>query len=925
MIWESQRMWHELSSQETADSLDTDLQRGLSANDANTRLEHFGHNELVEKEGPSFWELLADQFNQFLVIILIAAALISFALGEWLDGAAIMAIVVLNAVVGVVQESKAEDALAALKKLAAPEAKVIRDGHQITIHARELVPGDLIVLETGNYLPADVRLVTGVNLRIDEASLTGESMPVEKQADVQLPGNAPLGDRCNCAYMGTLRTYGRGRGMVVATGMRTQMGRIAEMIQCYEQEPTPLQLKLDQLGRWLGTGALLICGIVFLAGWFQGRDVLDMFMVAVSLAIAAVPEGLPAVVTICLALGLQRMVKRHALVRRLPAVETLGSASAICSDKTGTLTQNEMTAVSLYVDAVLLTITGEGYQPSGEFRQNGQTVNLSDYVGSRLLLRAAALCNDAFLENGDDGGWRMVGDPTEGALVVSAAKADLWQDQLARDYPRIGEVPFDSTRKRMATLHRDPRYGDCVAYVKGAPDLLLDLSNHVIEKGTARPLTPEKRRLISEVNERLASDALRVLGVAYRPLRTLPDTPTVEDIERDLTFVGLVGMIDRPRPEAKEAIALARHAGIKTVMVTGDYRDTALAIARELDLTSGDGAVLTGAELDRLSDDAFAERVEDIDVYARVSPAHKVRIVEALKAQGRVVAMTGDGVNDAPALKRANIGVAMGITGTDVAKETADMVLTDDNYASIVSAVEEGRVIYSNIRKFVYYLLSCNMGEIIIVFVATLLGWPIPLTAIQLLTLNLVTDGAPALALGLEKGDPDIMDRQPRPTREPVINREMMGGIAVQTVAIAAAVLTAFAVGLGWYPNEAVHAQTMAFVTLSVSELLRAYTARSEHYGLHQIGVFSNKYMQWAVAASLLVVLAVIYVPFFDTFFNTQPLGWREWVLMVPLILIPSLAAELNKWVLRLQDQRIRQSSEKRKQADEKRRVPRFG
>ena len=893
-------MWHSFSRQETAQKLETDLRRGLTAAESAARLDQVGPNELIEREGPSFWKLLLNQFNQFLVIILIVSASISFALGEWLDGGAILAIVILNAIIGVVQESKAEEALAALKKLAAPEAKVIRDGHQITVPARELVPGDLVVLETGNYIPADLRLVESINLRVEEASLTGESVPVEKHADEHLPAEASLGDRYNCAYMSTIITYGRGRGIVVETGMNTQIGHIAEMIQAYEEEPTPLQIKLDQLGKWLGWGALAICAIVFLVGWLQGNEWLEMFMVAVSLAIAAVPEGLPAVVTICLALGLQRMIKRHALIRKLPAVETLGSATAICSDKTGTLTQNEMTAVQIYVDRTLLTVTGEGYRPEGEFQDDGRPVDLAGYPGSRLLLRAATLCNDAYLEDGD--GWRMVGDPTEGALVVAAAKADLWQEELVQDYPRLDEIPFDSIRKRMTTLHPDPRYGGYVAYVKGAPDLLLQLSDKVIEDGTERPLTDEKRRHVLGINESLSSNALRVLGVAYRPLSELSASPTAEETERDLTFVGLIGMIDPARPEAKDAVALARHAGIKTVMVTGDYRNTALAIARELNIISGDAIAVTGAELDRLSDADFEALVEKVDVYARVSPVHKVRIVEALKARGHVVAMTGDGVNDAPALRRANIGVAMGITGTDVSKETADMVLTDDNYASIVSAVEQGRVIYANIRKFVYYLLSCNMGEIMIVFLATLFGWPVPLTAIQLLTLNLVTDGAPALALGLEEGDTDIMDRPPRPVNEPVIGREMVGGIVVQTIAITVAILSAFVIGLQWYPDpgDLAWAQTMAFATLSISELLRAYTSRSERHGLRQIGVFSNKVMQWAVSLSLVIILAVIYLPVLRIFFDTRPLGLREWAVMAPLMLIPALAAEVNKWVLRL-------------------------
>jgi len=626
-----------------------------------------------------------------------------------------------------------------------------------------------------------------------------------------------------------------------------------------------------------------------------------MFMVAVSLAIAAVPEGLPAVVTICLALGMQEMIKRHALIRKLPAVETLGSATAICSDKTGTLTQDKMMAVQIYVDRTLLSISGKGYNPAGEFSDNGHTVGLSGYPGSNLLLRAGLLCNDAQLEedSNSDGGWRMVGDPTEGALVVAAAKAGFRRDELERDYPRLAEIPFDSERKRMTTIHPDPKWGGYVAYVKGAPDIVIELCQQVVEDGQERPLTAERRRRILEVNEALASNALRVLGVAYRPLPEVPKSPTVERVERDLTFIGLIGMIDPARPEAKEAIALARKAGIKTMMITGDYKNTAVAIADELALLSPGGRVLTGAELDQLDDETFADMVEEVEVYARVSPQHKVRIVEALKKQGHVVAMTGDGVNDAPALKRANIGVAMGITGTDVSKETADMVLTDDNYASIVSAVEEGRVIYSNIRKFVYYLLSCNVGEILIIFLAMLAGWPVPLAAIQLLVLNLVTDGAPALALGLEKGDPGIMKQPPRRPNEPVINRHMVWGIIIQSVAITSATLLAFWVGLRWFPQKVEAAQTMAFATLSISELLRAYTSRSDRYSLRSIGVFSNKWMQWAVLLSVIIVLAIIYIPVLDPIFNTTFLGLREWLVIAPLVLVPAAAAEVRKWVTR--------------------------
>ena len=919
-----QSAWHTKTIEEVAEALGTDLKRGLTAQEAQARLEQYGPNELQERPRPSFWKMLLDQFNQFLVLILIVAAIVSFLLGEYLDSGAIMAIVILNAILGVIQESKAEEALAALQKMAAPNAQVLRDGHLLTIPAREVVPGDVVILETGNYVPADVRLVESVNLRIEEAPLTGESVSVEKDAGLVLKEDLPLGDRRNLAFMGTVVSYGRGKGIVVATGMNTEIGLIAEMIQSYEEEPTPLQVKLDQLGKWLGIGCLTVCGLVFVIGVLRDTNVamifqpdggplaylntfkqaiVDMFMVAVSLAIAAVPEGLPAVVTIVLALGMQEMIKRHALIRKLPAVETLGSATTICSDKTGTLTQDKMRAMQMYVDRTILSISGDGYKPVGEFSDNGRPVDLSGYPGSNLLLRAGLLCNDARLEPDpdNDDSWRMVGDPTEGALVVAAAKAGFWREELERDYPRLAEIPFDSERKRMTTIHPDPKWGNYVAYVKGAPDIIIGLCTKVIEDGQERPLTAERRRRILEVNEALSSNALRVLGVAYRPLKEVPKNPTPEEIERDLTFVGLIGMIDPARPEVREAIKVARQAGIKTIMITGDYKNTAVAIAKELDLLTPDGRVLTGAELDQLDDETFTDMVEEVEVYARVSPQHKVRIVEALKKRGHIVAMTGDGVNDAPALKRANIGVAMGITGTDVSKETADMVLTDDNYASIVSAVEEGRIIYSNIRKFVYYLLSFNVGEIMAIFLAMLAGWPVPLTAIQLLVLNLVTDGAPALALGMEKGDPDIMKRPPRRPDEPVINREMIRGIAVQTVAITAATLTAFIIGLHRFPNNLAAAQTMAFATLSISELFRAYTSRSERYSLWDIGVFSNKWMQWAVLASLAIVLAIIYVPFLDPIFDTTLLSLREWMVMTPLILLPAVAAEANKYFLRQQ------------------------
>ncbi|MDH5506107.1 MAG: cation-translocating P-type ATPase, partial [Anaerolineae bacterium] len=832
-----------------------------------------------------------------------------------------LAIVVLNAGLGIVQERRAEEALAALRQLAAPDAQVLRDGHRQVIPARELVPGDIVLLEAGNFIPADVRLLEAVNLRIEEAALTGESVPVQKDASIQLQGNVPLGDRKNTAFMGTMVSYGRGRGVVVSTGMHTQIGLIASMLQAVQQEPTPLQRRLDQLGKTLGWAALFVCALVFVIGTVRGNDPLEMFIIAISLAIAAVPEGLPAVVTISLALGMREMISRNALIRRLSSVETLGSATVIGSDKTGTLTQNEMTVTQLWIDAHSIEVTGSGYAPRGEFRINGSKVNLMDYPAVLSALWVGALNNDAVLE--DSGAsdmqrtFRIVGDPTEGAMIVAAAKADPSYDMLNGAYPRVQEIPFDSDRKRMTTMHRiqGPDQKDISPFVddsqiewhaittKGAPDMVLDLCSHYQRMDDSQaPLDEAMRAQILAANDRMAQAALRVIGVAYRLSKEIPSEMDSQVIEKDLTFVGLIGMIDPPRPEVNAALQKARNAGIRTVMITGDYPQTARAIAESIGLLQPGHKVLTGNDLNQIDDAALQKEIVHTDVFARVSPEHKVRIVQALRAHGQIVAMTGDGVNDAPALKQADIGVAMGITGTDVAKETADMVLTDDNYSSIVSAVEQGRIIYSNIRKFVYYLLSCNMAEIAIIFLATLAGLPSPLNAIQLLWLNLITDGAPALALGMEKGDPDIMEQPPRPASEPIINRFMLKGIFVQTMAITAVTLGAYWLGLTLHPVAAGEfndlAATMAFVTLSFSELLRAFTSRSERISVFRIGLFSNRSMNWAVLSSGVLVLAVIYVPVMQTIFNTVPLQLIHWEYLIPLLFVPAFAAEATKQVL---------------------------
>jgi len=920
--------WHALSREEVLEKLDSGREEGLSSQEAAKRLEKYGPNQLAEGKKTTFWEMVYEQLNNFVVIMLIVAAIISAVLGEVIDASAIVAIVVLNTIMGVVQDSRAQQELEALKKMASPEAQVVRDGHRVSLPARELVPGDIVFLETGNYVPADVRLIDAVNLKIEEAALTGESVPVEKNAASVMDADATLGDRKNTAFSGTVVTYGRGKGIVVSTGMNTQIGLIATMLQSVEDEETPLQRRLDQLGKTLGWATMVISGLVFLSGLIESgvENILELFMVAVSLAIAAVPEGLPAVVTISLALGMREMVKKHALIRRLSSVETLGSATVICSDKTGTLTQNAMTVTRVWVDGKALEITGGGYSPEGDFVDDGKKVDVHSFPGISTALWVGTLNNDAQLEESTEDNnktYRIIGDPTEGSILVAAAKAGAQAESLNDAYPRSGEVPFDSERKRMVTVHevKSPAEGDIspfqgkkeakesyVIAVKGAPDVVLKLCNRVQKMdNTVEDLTDARRNEITAANDSMTKDALRVLGMAYRVVSAKPEEVSSEALEKDLIFAGLVGMIDPAREEVKPALLKAIGAGIRTIMITGDYPNTAKAIAESIGLLRPGHKVRTGSELDQMDDETLKSEVDEIDVFARVSPEHKMRIVNALRAKDQVVAMTGDGVNDAPAIKASDIGVAMGITGTDVAKETADMVLTDDNYASIVSAVEQGRIIYSNIRKFVYFLVSCNIAEIMIIAIPTIfgrflfpeaiaLGLVSPLEPIQLLWLNLVTDGAPALALGTEKGDPDIMEQSPRPPKEPIINKLMLTGVIVQTIAITLTTLIAFKIGLR--AANVKYAETMAFATLVFSELFRAFTARSERYPLLKIGVFSNKWMNWAVLGSGALMLLVLYVPFLQTIFNTVPLGWAEWQLIIPLFLVPSIAAEIAKYII---------------------------
>lgn len=954
-----QQEWHALTAEEVLDHLKV-KDSGLTSEEAIRRLEHYGPNQLTEAPRPTFLQMLWEQLNNFVVILLIVASVISALLGDYVEAAAIMAIVVLNAVLGIVQERRAEEALAALKKLAAPDAQVIRDGRRQSIPAYELVPGDIVFLEAGNFVPADIRLLEAINLRVEEASLTGESLPVQKNAATVLDKHLPLGDRKNTAFMGTLVSYGRGRGVVTSTGMHTQLGLIATMLQSVETEETPLQRRLDQLGKSLSIVALFLVAIVFIValinstdtqelfvrplGYVQeyATDITEVFIIAISLAIAAVPEGLPAVVTISLALGMREMIKRHALIRKLSSVETLGSATVICSDKTGTLTQNEMTVTRMWADGQFIKVTGTGYIPNGDFLVDGNKIDVRDYPAALTALWLGLLNNDAEIEITGESEktqtYRIVGDPTEGAIVVAAAKAGAIHVDIKEAYPRENEVPFDSERKRMVTIHdvRTPRSEDPspftdeghknwdVIAVKGAPDVVLELcTEYQGMDDRPRSLDNYARERILAANDAMTKDALRVLGVAYRVAKDVPDNPEdikTEDLEQELVFVGLIGMIDPPRTEVKPALENAREAGIRTIMITGDYPNTARAIAETIGMLRQGRQVMTGAQLDAISDEELRNAIEETAVFARVSPEHKMRIVDALQANDEIVAMTGDGVNDAPAIKRADIGIAMGITGTDVAKETADMVLTDDNYASIVSAVEQGRIIYSNIRKFVFFLLSSNLAEIMIIFLATLAGLPAPLTAIQLLWLNLITDGAPALALAVEKGDPDIMQQEPRAKSEPIVNRTMMIGLVVQTIAQTSAVLIAFAFGLLWHLEAGASvvgnpitylmghdwrgvdvqtAETMAFVTLSLCELFRAYTVRSERASIFQIGIFSNRYMQYAVGLSITLLLLVVNLPFLQPIFNTHALSAIEWGVVLGLAIVPAIAEEVTKFFLR--------------------------
>ncbi len=917
---EDKQNWYNLGTKEVISNLGSSDQ-GLSSGESEKRLAQYGLNELKEEKKVSVWSLVAEQFKSVLIIILLAAVVISVVLGiitykpggglpeEITDAIVIFAIVVACVVLGVVEEYRSEKAMAALKKMAALTATVIRDGKEVEIPARDLVPGDIVVLSTGDKIPADLRLIEAANLRTDEASLTGESTPVEKTTAI-IPGvDVAIGDRRNMTYSGTTLVYGRGRGVVIGTGMQTEFGKIAAMLQEVEEEQTPLQKNLDKVGKWLGYACLGVVAIVVVLVIVRtltttgeiGDIILPMFIWGVSLAVAAVPEALPAVVVISLSIGVQKMVKRHALVRRLAAVETLGCTTVICSDKTGTLTQDEMTVRQIYSNGRLLNVSGVGYEPKGEFQLNGKVIDVAQDMSIQALMKINTLCNDTRLVSAG-GAWDIRGDPTEGALVVVAAKAGLQQEEANTKFPRIDEIPFSSERKKMTTIHNTPE--GKVAYSKGAPEIVLDSCSSILKDGKEQPLTEKDKAEVLGAATRMAGDALRVLGMAYR---RLPETLACkEDSETGMVFAGLAGMIDPPREEVKGAIQLCEKAGIKSVMITGDHKITAMAVAKELGILKK-GNALTGAELDKISDEEFEKQVEDIEVYARVSPSHKLRVIEAFDKRGHIVAMTGDGVNDAPALKKADIGVAMGITGTDVSKEAAAMVLTDDNFASIVAAVEEGRGIFQNIKKYLMFLLSANVGEVLIMFVAGLMGMPVPLVAIHLLWVNLTTDGFPALALAVDPHDPDVMEQPPRDPKSSIFTKNVLIIIATIGVLMAATMLPMFIwkmteQGGSWTDANnplLAEARTMVLCTMVLFELFTTFACRSEIHSFFKLGPMSNKWLIIANLSSLALLFAVLYIPGLQGPFHVVPMELEDWALMAPISLSGFVAVEIIKLIFR--------------------------
>ncbi len=835
---------------------------GLSEKEAEKRLLEYGHNELMERKKASAISIFFSQFKDFMVMVLLAATLISFSLGETMDAIAIIIIVVMNAVLGFIQEYRTEKSLEALKDLSAPHATVIRDGKEKEIQAREIVPGDLIILEAGHIVPADCLLIEGLGIQVNESILTGESVAVEK-----VP--AQNHDKKDKLFMGTTLTAGRGKAIVIATGMNTEMGSIAHMIQSVEGESTPLEKRLDRIGKQLVYICLGICGVIFLLGIYRGESFYAMLLSATSLAVAAIPEGLPAIVTVTLALGVQRMLKRNALVRKLPAVETLGCTNIICSDKTGTLTENKMTVTKIYANGQLVDMRDVDYSSQAK-----RSATL------RQLLIIGALCNNAEYK-----GEEIIGDPTE-AAILAASELGGFGKKIISEYIRIGEIPFDSDRKRMSVICKD-KSGNIYVFVKGAPDIILGLCNKKLDNNGLSIMNHSEKRKVMAINEKMAGQALRVLGFAYKKLDFIPRNLGDTDIEKNLIFVGLEGMIDPPRPETIESIKSCYQAGIKPVMITGDHKLTAIAIAKQIGMKLNKNDVLTGKEIEAMNDRELERKVESVSVFARVSPRHKYRIIQALKKNPKnIVAMTGDGVNDAPALKEANIGIAMGKSGTDVAKEASSMVLLDDNFATIVGAIREGRIIYDNIRKFLRYLLACNLGEIVAMAVAAIYGMPVPLIPIQILWINLVTDGLPALALSVDPPDSNIMNRPPRKSNESIFSRGLGTRILISGSLIGGSTITAFMLIIYLTNGNLEMARTVAFATLIMAELIYAFESRSEYGDVWEAGLFANKYLFFAVLSSFILLLLAIYNPFLSSILKTEALGISEWMIVLGFSLL---------------------------------------
>jgi len=880
-------MYYDEAADAVLNNLNTSEEVGLSSGEAEKRLDKYGKNELKEEEKTSVVKLFLSQFKSFLIIILIAAALVSAFLGELVDAFVILFTVVLAGVLGFVQEYRAEESIKLLKSLTSPEALVLRDGKEGKVPSSLLVPGDILLLQAGDRIPADARLLEALSLKVDESSLTGESVPVEKSINI-FPPETPQPDRKNMVYTGTSVTYGRGKAVITATGMSTAFGKLAGLLGEIERERTPLQEKLDQFGRWLGTATLIVVAFVAILGIIEGFDPFEMFLWGVALAVAAIPEALPAVVTVGLALGVRRMVKRHALVRKLPSVETLGSTNIICTDKTGTLTQNKMIVEKVYANGTLFTVTGEGYKPTGDFFRGGSPVSKDIHL--HKLLVTGTLCNDAGLVE-EEGTWDIIGDPTEGALVVAAAKGGLWKAVLEEKHERKGEVPFSSERKMMTTLNtsEDGLY----AHAKGAPEVILASCTKIFLEGHEEELTPERKQEILNIVNDLANQTLRVMGFAYRKVsENIPP----EETEKDMVFSGLMGMRDPPREEVKVAIATCTSAGIRTIMITGDHKTTAFAIARELGIFREGDLVLTGTELEALGDREFDEIVEKVSVYARVYPEHKLKVVEALKKKGYIVAMTGDGVNDAPALKAADMGIAMGITGTDVSKEASSMILTDDNFASIVSAVEEGRNILKNIKNFIAYGLTCHIGLVLIVLAGVLAWHTLPVIAVQILWINLITDGLPPMALSMEAPDRGLMKQKPTKAKEGLVSRKML------TASLGLGTL--IAIQSLWVLYEALNSgvplpkiQTLIFTLVVISLMFNAFNWRSERYSVFSLGIFTNKSLIYAVVSTVLLQLAAIYVPIMQIAFQTVPLSLSDWALIIPLASTTLIAMEFVKYL----------------------------